>query len=258
MKLFDAHCHYNDEKFDIDRDMLIKEVHDSGVVGMINAGYSLSGSVSAVDLSNKYDFIYATVGISPNDVTEDYVSDIEKIEELLVSNLKNGKIVAIGEIGLDYHYDVDRDMQKDAFIRQIELANKYDLPIVIHTREATVDTINILKENPVNKVGMFHCCPLNQELVKEALKLGFYISVCGPITFKNSKNAEVIANMIKARVNFVSERIDNSVLTIFTKSFNNLNQYITFNLTTFLPVVLNFVGLVIVIYIVRLIKKIFG
>lgn len=196
MKLFDAHCHYNDEKFDFDRDILIKEVHDSGVVGMINAGYSLSGSVSAVDLSNKYDFIYATVGISPNDVTEDYVSDIEKIEELLVSNLKNGKIVAIGEIGLDYHYDVDRDMQKDAFIRQIELANKYDLPIVIHTREATVDTINILKENPANKVGMFHCCPLNQELVKEALKLGFYISVCGPITFKNSKNAEVVVNMI--------------------------------------------------------------
>ena len=189
MKLFDAHCHYNDEKFDFDRNTLIKEIHDSGVVGMINAGYSLSGSVSAVDLSNKYDFIYATVGISPNDVTEDYVSDIEKIEELLVTNLKNGKIIAIGEIGLDYHYDVDRDMQ-------IELANKYDLPIVIHTREATVDTINILKENPVNKVGMFHCCPLNQELVKEALKLGFYISVCGPITFKNSKNAEVIANMI--------------------------------------------------------------
>lgn len=196
MKLFDAHCHYNDEKFDFDRDILIKEVHDSGVVGMINAGYSLSGSVSAVDLSNRYDFIYATVGISPNDVTEDYVSDIEKIEKLLVSNLKNGKIVAIGEIGLDYHYDVDRDMQKDAFIRQIELANKYDLPIVIHTREATVDTINILKENPANKVGMFHCCPLNQELVKESLKLGFYISVCGPITFKNSKNSEVISNMI--------------------------------------------------------------
>ena len=81
MKLFDAHCHYNDEKFDFDRDILIKEVHDSGVVGMINAGYSLSGSVSAVDLSNKYDFIYATVGISTNDVTEDYVSDIEKIED---------------------------------------------------------------------------------------------------------------------------------------------------------------------------------
>ena len=196
MKLFDAHCHYNDEKFDIDRDMLIKEVHDSGVEGMINAGYSLNGSISAVDLSNKYDFIYATVGISPNDVTEDYVSDIEKIEELLIANLKSGKIVAIGEIGLDYHYDVDRDMQKDAFIRQIKLANKYDLPIVIHTREATVDTINILKENIVNNVGMFHCCPLNQELVKEALKLGFYISVCGPITFKNSKNAEVVVNMI--------------------------------------------------------------
>ena len=196
MKLFDAHCHYNDEKFDIDRDILIKEVHDSGVKGMINAGYSLSGSISAVDLSNKYDFIYATVGISPNDVTEDYISDIEKIEELLIANLKSGKIVAIGEIGLDYHYDVDRDMQKDAFIRQIELANKYDLPIVIHTREATVDTINILKENVVNRVGMFHCCPLNQELVKEALKLGFYISFSGSITFTKSRRTREVVRQL--------------------------------------------------------------
>ena len=196
MKLFDAHCHYNDEKFDDDRNELINEVHNSGVVGMINAGYSLDGSKSAVELSNKYDFIYSTVGISPNDISENYISDIEEIEKILINNLNNGKIVAIGEIGLDYYYDVDRDMQRDAFIRQIKLANKYDLPIVIHTREATVDMINILKENKVNNVGMFHCCPLNQELIKEALKLGFYISICGPITFKNSKNAEAVAKMV--------------------------------------------------------------
>ena len=196
MKLFDTHCHYNDEKFDDDRNELINEVHNSGVVGMINAGYSLDGSKSAVELSNKYDFIYSTVGISPNDVSENYISDIEEIEKILIDNLNKGKIVAIGEIGLDYYYDVDRDMQRDAFIRQIKLANKYGLPIVIHTREATVDMINILKKNKVNNVGMFHCCPLNQELIKEALKLGFYISICGPITFKNSKNAEAVAKMV--------------------------------------------------------------
>ena len=196
MKLFDAHCHYNDERFDFDRDELIMNVKNFGVIGMINAGYSLYGSKTAVDLSDKYDFIYSTVGISPNDVTENYLKDISEIEKLLVDNFNKGRIVAIGEIGLDYHYDVDKEMQRDAFIKQIELANKYNLPIVIHTREATFDTIDILKKYPVKKLGMFHCCPLNQELVKEGLKLGFYISISGSVTFKNSKNAEVIVNMV--------------------------------------------------------------
>ena len=196
MKLFDAHCHYNDERFDFDRDELIMNVKNFGVIGMINAGYSLYGSKTAVDLSDKYDFIYSTVGISPNDVTENYLKDISEIEKLLVDNFNKGRIVAIGEIGLDYHYDVDKEMQRDAFIKQIELANKYNLPIVIHTREANFDTIDILKKYPVKKLGMFHCCPFNQELVKEGLKLGFYISISGSVTFKNSKNAEVIVNMV--------------------------------------------------------------
>ena len=87
-------------------------------------------------------------------------------------------------------------MQKEAFIKQIELANKYNLPIVIHTRDAVMDTIQILKENPVNKKGVFHCCPFNRELVKEALKLGYYISFSGTVTFKNSKNAEEIVKMV--------------------------------------------------------------
>ena len=109
---------------------------------------------------------------------------------------KSKKIVAIGEIGLDYHYSLEKDKQKEVFIRQIELANKFNLPIVIHTREAVMDTLQILKEHPVNKKGELHCCPFNRELVKEALKLGFYISFSGTCTFKNAKNAEEIVQMV--------------------------------------------------------------
>ena len=112
---------------------------------------------------------------------------------------ENKKVVAIGEIGLDYYWEKEekmRKLQKRAFIEQIKIANKLDLPIVIHTREAVMDTIQILKENHVENHGVFHCCPLNRELVKEALKLGFYISFAGPITFKNSKNASEIIEMV--------------------------------------------------------------
>ena len=114
-------------------------------------------------------------------------------------NIENKKIVAIGEIGLDYYWEKDlqrRELQKQAFQKQIEIANAFDLPIVIHTRDAVMDTIEILKKNTVNRKGIFHCCPLNRELVKEALKLDFYISFAGPVTFKNSKNANEIIEMV--------------------------------------------------------------
>ena len=115
---------------------------------------------------------------------------------LIKSDLKN-KIVAVGEIGLDYYWSKEnKEIQKATFIKQIELANKYSLPIAIHTREAVQDTLEILKNNNVTKKGVFHCCPLNRELVKEALKLDFYISFAGPITFKNSKNASEIVNLV--------------------------------------------------------------
>ena len=107
--------------------------------------------------------------------------------------------MAIGEIGLDYYWEKDEKMrmlQRKAFVEQIDIANKLELPIVIHTREAVMDTLEILKENNVENKGVFHCCPLNRELVKEGLRLGFYISFAGPITFKNSKNASEIIEMV--------------------------------------------------------------
>mgnify|MGYP004661779867 CR=1 FL=1 len=185
IELFDNHAHYDDEKFNEDRDEVIRKVHESGVTKFISAGYSLEGSRDGLELAKQYDYIYTTAGISPNDLNENF----------MIGN-KLRRIVAVGEIGLDYHYDTDKDWQKKAFKMQIDFANKYQLPIVIHTRDAVMDTLQILKDNPLDKKGVFHCCPFNRELVKEALKMGFYISIAGPVTFKNSKNAEEIVNMI--------------------------------------------------------------
>lgn len=197
MKLFDNHSHLNDEKFDEDRDEIIQEIINTDTKNFITAGYSLEGSKKAVEISNKYDFMYATCGISPNDIPqneEELWTMLDEIKELVKTSSKN---VAIGEIGLDYYWNKEnKDLQKKAFIEQIKLANELNLPIVIHTREAVMDTIEILKKHEVKNKGVFHCCPLNRELVKEALKLGFYISFAGPITFKNSKNADEIINLV--------------------------------------------------------------
>ena len=193
MEFFDSHAHYNDEKFEADRDELIKKIYNEGVTRIINAGYSLESSKRALEIAKSYDFMNVIVGISPNDIDEFKKEDLQEIENLA----KDNKVVAIGEIGLDYYWNKEnKDLQKEIFISQIEIANKLSLPIVIHTREAIYDTLEILKNNNCNKKGVFHCCPLNVDLVREGLKLGFYISFAGPITFKNSKNAEEIIKMV--------------------------------------------------------------
>lgn len=200
MRFFDSHAHYNDEKFDLDRENLIKEVHEFGVEKLVCAGYSLQSSKNALEIVKKYDWMYTISGISPNDIPNSYKEideELKDLEEFIKTKNEDKRIVAIGEIGLDYHWNTEnKELQKYAFIKQIELANKCNLPIVIHTREAVMDTIQILKENNVVKKGVFHCCPLNRELVKEALKFGFYISFAGPITFKNSKNADEIIQIV--------------------------------------------------------------
>lgn len=194
MKLIDTHSHYNDEKFDNDRDEVIQNITNSGITTIINAGYGLESSKRAIEIANNYDFMYATVGVSPNDIENLENNYIEQIKEMA----KEQKVIAIGEIGLDYYWNKEnKETQKEIFIKQVELANQLGLPIVIHTRDAVMDTIDILKNKVnCNKKGVFHCCPLNTELIKEGLKLGFYISFAGPITFKNSKNAEEIVKMV--------------------------------------------------------------
>ena len=193
MEFFDSHAHYNDEKFKEDRHELIKSIYNEGITRIINAGYSLKSSKKALEIAKDYDFINVIVGISPNDIDKFRKEDLIEIENLA----KNKKVVAIGEIGLDYYWNKEnKDLQKEVFISQIQIANKLNLPIVIHTREAIYDTLEILKNNSCNKRGVFHCCPLNIDLVREGLKLGFYISFAGPITFKNSKNADEIIKMV--------------------------------------------------------------
>jgi len=189
MDFFDSHAHYNDERLRDHRDDLIFDMYNDEITNIVCAGYSLEASREAVDIANKYPHVFATCGISPNDIGENVDSELAKVEELA----KSDKVVAIGEIGLDYYWNKEnKELQRDVFIKQIEMANKLELPIVIHTREAVIDTIQILKEYPVLKKGIFHCCPLNQELIKEGLKLGFYISFSGNVTFKNAKSAGCI------------------------------------------------------------------
>ena len=192
MELFDTHSHYNDERFDEDREEIIKATFDSGVAKFMCIGYNLESSKKAIEIAKTHENIYATCGISPNDIEDSNLDELKEIEELS----KNPKVLAIGEIGLDYYWEKDeskREKQKEFFIKQIEIANKLDLPITIHTRDAYLDTIKILKENKVNNCGIFHCCPLNNELIKDGLKLGFYISFSGVITYKNAKPEEPVS-----------------------------------------------------------------
>lgn len=193
MELFDTHSHYNDEKFEVDREEIIEQTYNQGITKFVCAGYNLKSSREAVDIATRYEFIYSICGISPNDLDDYNKENLEEIK-VLAQNKKN---VAIGEIGLDYYWEKDnKELQKQVFIDQINLANELNLPIVIHARDAVQDTIDLLKQYPVSKKGIFHCAQLNKYLVEEAIKLGFYISFAGPVTFKNSKNAQEIVSLV--------------------------------------------------------------
>ena len=153
MELFDSHAHYNDEKFDEDREQVIKSIYAQGITRVVCAGYNLKSSMEAINIANKYDFIYSTCGISPNDLNDYNIENLDIIAKLA----RTKKNIAIGEIGLDYYWGKEnKELQKQAFIRQIEIANTLELPIVIHSRDAIEDTISILKQHSVNKKGVFH------------------------------------------------------------------------------------------------------
>lgn len=209
MELFDSHAHYNDEQFSSDQNEILKQIYENGITSVVCAGYDLPSSQKAVQLAKQYNYVYATCGISPNDIPK-FPNEEQDVEDFFFEDIlkeqiteihklaKNNKVVAIGEIGLDYYWNKEnKEQQKQAFKKQIELANLLNLPIVIHTREALQDTLDILKNeiSPAKK-GVFHCCPLNVELIAQALKLGFYISFAGPVTFKNAKNAESAIQLV--------------------------------------------------------------
>jgi len=191
--IFDSHAHYDDEAFNKDRDEVIEELKENEIIGVLNCGASLEGARDSVKLSDKYDFFYAAVGIHPE--FADVVND-EIIEEL--RNLsKNPKVKAIGEIGLDYHYEENppREVQKDAFLRQMKLAEELGFPVVIHNREAHGDTLEILKQFPKVR-GVIHCFSGSLEMARECIKLGYYIGFTGVVTFKNSRKTAEVAREI--------------------------------------------------------------
>ena len=191
--LFDSHAHLDDEKFDEDREEVITRSLQNGVTGIINAGSCMASSAQSVALAAQYDNIYAAVGIHPHDAKSAQEADYAQ----LAAWAQLEKVVAIGEIGLDYYYDFSpRDLQRTVFTRQIDVARQMDMPFIIHDRDAHGDILDVLKKEAKGLTGVLHCFSGSLEMAKEVIKLGFYISIAGPVTFKNAaKLPEIIKNV---------------------------------------------------------------
>ncbi len=192
--LIDTHAHINVEQFDEDREQVIERALDAGVTRIVNIGYNRETIPSSLKLAEEYDFIYSTVGWYPQDAINMEEGDLEWLESLC----SHPKVVAIGEIGLDYYWDTSpKELQQQIFREQIRLARRMNLPIVIHNREAHGDVVRILKEENAAEVGgIMHCFSGSWEIAKQCLDMNFYISFGGPITFKNAvRPKEVLAKV---------------------------------------------------------------
>ena len=195
--LFETHAHMDDASFDADRHELLAALPGQGISLLMNPGCSFESSLNAIRLSEQYDYIYAAVGSHPDVADEVDDALIARYRELC----KHPKVKAIGEIGLDYHYeDIPRDIQKKAFRLQMELARELDLPVIVHEREAHEDGMKIVDEFPTVK-GVFHCYSGSAEMAKELVKRGWYIGFTGVLTFKNARKAiEVAASIPRDRI----------------------------------------------------------
>ena len=188
---FDTHAHYTDEDFDADRDEVIKAAHKFGVELIMNASSDLNSSLQSIELTEKYSFVYAAVGWHPHDAK----TFSDEGAALLRSWCLLPKVRAIGEIGLDFFYDLsERDVQRKVFIRQMELAEELKMPVVIHDREAHAECMDIIRNFPEVK-GAFHCYSGSAEMAKEILDMGWYLGFTGAITFKNARKAIEIIRM---------------------------------------------------------------
>ncbi|MFJ8259904.1 TatD family hydrolase [Peribacillus asahii] len=189
--LFDTHVHLNAEQFEEDLTEVITRAQDAGVANMIVVGFDRPTITKAMELVETYDFLYAAVGWHPVDAIDMTDADLEWIESLAA----HPKVVAIGEMGLDYYWDKSpKEIQMEVFRKQIRLAKRVRLPIIIHNREATADIITILREEEASLVGgIMHCFSGSVETAKECLEMNFYISLGGPVTFKNAKKPKEVA-----------------------------------------------------------------
>ncbi|EIW15869.1 MULTISPECIES: TatD family hydrolase [Pelosinus] len=191
--LFDSHAHIDDEKFDIDREEVIQRAIDNGVTGIINVGASMESSARSIALAEKYEGIYAAVGIHPHDAKDALDTDYEQ----LVRWTALDKVVAIGEIGLDYYYDFSpREVQRSVFIHQLDVARQTNMPFIIHDRDAHGDVLEILKKEAKGLKGVLHCFSGSLEMANEVIKMGLYVSIAGPVTFKNAAKLPEIVTKV--------------------------------------------------------------
>lgn len=180
---FDSHAHYDDERFDEDRFELLEEMKEKGVDFIVNVAANMESCETSMALAKKYPFVYCSVGVHPHDVEGLTDKDIETLRIMA----EEEKVVAIGEIGLDYYYDYSpRELQRKWFKRQLELARELDLPVIIHSRDACQETFDLIVQSGIKK-GVIHCFSGSSELAKEYVKKGFYIGIGGSLTFKNAK-----------------------------------------------------------------------
>ncbi|AFM39152.1 hydrolase, TatD family [Desulfosporosinus acidiphilus SJ4] len=188
--IWDTHAHLDDESYQEDFQDVLERIKSSGISRVTNVGYDFSSSKRSVQLAQDYDFIYAAIGIHPHnaeEVTEEVMAQLQALA-------RKPKVLAWGEIGLDYYRDLSpRSTQQKVFIQQIELANNAGLPIVIHNRDAHQDVMEIVKAHPPRYGGVFHCYSGSWEMAKILLKIGFYLSFAGPLTFKNARHTVEVA-----------------------------------------------------------------
>ncbi len=188
-KIFDSHAHYDDRQFDEDRNELLLSMNENGVGTIVNVGSTLRSCEKVVELAAEYPNVYAAVGVHP-----DEVGDLnEETFAFVKEQCQKDKVVAVGEIGLDYYWDNEsHDVQKEWFIRQLDLARELNLPVIIHSREAAADTLEIMKEHAKGLRGVIHCFSYSVELAREYVKMGFHIGVGGVVTFKNGRKLKEI------------------------------------------------------------------
>lgn len=191
--MIDSHAHMDDSKFDEDREYIIENLYNNHVAYFINPASDLDSSRKSIELSSKYDFIYSSIGIHPHEVESFREEDLTELRKMA----KNNKVIAIGEIGLDYYYDNSpREIQKDIFKKQMNIARELKLPVIIHSRDAHGDTFDILNEFKGDVIGVMHCYSGSFEMAERYINLGYYISFAGPVTFKNAKNIKETASKV--------------------------------------------------------------
>ena len=194
--IFETHAHYDDEQFDAGREALLASLPDCGIKRVVNIGASIASTRNSIELAEKYDYIYAAVGVHPSEIAELNEERIAWLKELT----KLEKVVAVGEIGLDYYWDKEpdvQDRQRYWFRRQMDLAREANLPIIVHSRDAAADTMQVMKEAHAEEIpGVIHCYSYSPEMAQEFIKMGYYIGVGGVVTFKNAKKLKETVEQI--------------------------------------------------------------